>query len=881
MSIRKKSFILVALVALVLNVLIIYAVSELFISRFDRLELTKSHEDIFRVREAFELELTNLSTKLSDWSSWDDTYKYIRTKDAAYIDSNIQPQTFISLHLDTIVYVNEQRTIVSAAAYDTNTKELSASISGSLEQLILSSEKFYKVQKNGDEVRGIVMIDSRPLMIAARPILTSSGDGPRNGVIFFGRWVTQDLVNAIAFRLKAPLTFEIIGPEAARSDHMKEELSKHEAVIVEPESDSVMEADLFYDDIFGNPAIYFHLLIPRDIHAQGYAVARIVGFVTLGLGVVFTLLIIVIIDRLVIRRVIRVSDAVSRVGAAGDLSRRVEDSMQDDEISQLVSTINATLDSLEAAQGQLSNERLRVKQYIDSAGVLFVALDVHGVVLLVNNKACTVLGTRREECIGKLWFEFAVPQVSRETLLSTFLAIQNTEKGTEIDYVEYPILDGKHDSRLIGWHTTVLYDDVGQVSSVLLSGEDVTDERENEQSLKKKNTELEAAKSAMLNILEDEKHLEEQLKQEKESVERKVVLRTQELVDEKAKLLASINSLNVGYLLCDVHGRVLTSNTRMEKLFPRMHQNSPILLEHLALSLGSDVHVHEEFRRAVDHRETITHETISYGNRFLRLVLIPVILPQTGYVIGVVFLAEDITERKILERSRDEFFSIASHELRTPLTAIRGNTSMMLEYFGSALSDPQLHEMVDDIHESSIRLIGIVNDFLNVSRLEQKRLSYQITPVDIMKLCNDVIQEYSADGSHRALAMQCIAATPHIPLVFADKDRLREVLINLIGNSLKFTEHGGITVYLEKIGEMVEVQIQDTGRGISLANQPLLFHKFQQATDNLFTRDTTKGTGLGLYISKLMIEGMGGSIRLVKSEEGKGTIMGIQLPVST
>jgi protein-histidine pros-kinase len=105
-----------------------------------------------------------------------------------------------------------------------------------------------------------------------------------------------------------------------------------------------------------------------------------------------------------------------------------------------------------------------------------------------------------------------------------------------------------------------------------------------------------------------------------------------------------------------------------------------------------------------------------------------------------------------------------------------------------------------------------------------------------------------------------------------DKGKLEQILINLIGNSIKFTIQGSVTVKLAQQDNQVVIKIVDTGEGIPLQNQSLLFHKFQQAGPSIMTRDGAKGTGLGLYISRLMAEGMGGKLQLDKSEPGKGSI---------
>jgi len=119
------------------------------------------------------------------------------------------------------------------------------------------------------------------------------------------------------------------------------------------------------------------------------------------------------------------------------------------------------------------------------------------------------------------------------------------------------------------------------------------------------------------------------------------------------------------------------------------------------------------------------------------------------------------------------------------------------------------------------------------------------------------------------------------PNVYADSDRVKQVMYNLIGNAMKFTEHGAITVAIANLGEFLKITVSDTGTGISLEGQQLLFHKFQQTGKDILTRDTTRGTGLGLYICKLLTERMGGVICLEHSEVGKGSAFSFTLPIAT
>lgn len=421
------------------------------------------------------------------------------------------------------------------------------------------------------------------------------------------------------------------------------------------------------------------------------------------------------------------------------------------------------------------------------------------------------------------------------------------------------------------------------------SAEELTkkvDERTSE--LQSKIKELDESRLILQSLAED-------IQKEKEGVEQKVETRTYQLVQEQARLQASINSLPVGFVITDTKDNIVTMNGIAKSILclkSKNHSAGVVTkenLEHLDCDLNEmqerlkgNLDIKLAIDKTIEDKKPFEVKELALDDLFLHIFIAPVITmeKENFSVIGAVILVENITERKIIERSRDEFFSIASHELRTPLTAIKGNTSMILDYFGDQLKNPQMREMIDDVHESSVRLISIVNDFLDTSRLELGKMEFKKEIFELPLLISDAIKTYQVTGSRKKLYIN-FENIEKVPSVVADKDRVRQVLINLIGNGLKFTEKGGITVSLKIEGNFVKILASDTGMGISSKNQSLLFRKFQQAESNIFTRDTVAGTGLGLYISKLMVEGMGGRIKLESSVEGKGTTFSFTLPVAT
>jgi signal transduction histidine kinase len=396
--------------------------------------------------------------------------------------------------------------------------------------------------------------------------------------------------------------------------------------------------------------------------------------------------------------------------------------------------------------------------------------------------------------------------------------------------------------------------------------------------------------------LEDEKELEDDLKTEKESIEKKVEERTKalsiakdeiskgwmQLQREKLLLTSSISSLTLGFIMTDRENNIIVINQSARNILCQSASSALLTVKECTLT-----HIEDELKGAIDLRSLINQSVkekrviwvkeVEFDKRFLKIVITP-ILEETE-VIGAVVLIEDITEAKILERSKDEFFSIASHELRTPLTAIRGNTSLIEQYYSDELKDKDLKEMIDDIHHSSVRLIEIVNDFLDMSRLELGKIVFKKEPIDLAEVIQSVVKEYQTTGSLKMLYLNFISPLETLPQVIGDKDRVRQVLINLIGNAVKYTEKGGVTISIDKNDGFLEVLVSDTGKGISEENQTLLFRKFQQASDNIYTRDSSQSTGLGLYISRLMAEGMGGKVKLNKSAVNLGSVFSLSLQI--
>ncbi len=371
----------------------------------------------------------------------------------------------------------------------------------------------------------------------------------------------------------------------------------------------------------------------------------------------------------------------------------------------------------------------------------------------------------------------------------------------------------------------------------------------------------------------------------------------EELKKTKTRLESSINSIHVGFIITDQKGEILSINSAAKRILCQgkgvnhnLRINDPGLvnlscsIDDIAKELTQVIDIKQQIQVCLEKKLPIDWEVVEYKNLILRMVINPVVsIKRVGQLdlefIGTVIVVEDITEEKILDRSKNELFSIASHELKTPLTVVKGNTEIIKKYYSEALNDTRLAKIIEDIHESSIYLIDIVDDFLDLSRLEQGRIKFKPETFDLTKLIQSIVKEYESIAVEKGLDLNLGGCEDC--QIEADPTRVRQVFVNLLGNALKFTHQGEVRIDIEKAGDWAKVIVTDTGVGISEQNQQLVFRKFQQAGDDILTRETARGTGVGLYISKLLVEGMNGQIKLDKSVSGQGSRFSFSLPLAS
>lgn len=245
-------------------------------------------------------------------------------------------------------------------------------------------------------------------------------------------------------------------------------------------------------------------------------------------------------------------------------------------------------------------------------------------------------------------------------------------------------------------------------------------------------------------------------------------------------------------------------------------------------------------------------------------------------------LASANHDLKNLDQLKSDFISIASHQLRTPISVMKGYLSLMTEGAYGAVS-AQLREKIEQLYRMNDRLAHLVTNMLNVSRIEKEHIEFVYSDFPIGEVIDEVVDEMAYKAEERGLRLK-VDPQPGPErrgvTVHADREKVFESLTNLIDNAIKYTKRGGITVAFgpREDGKEAIVRVIDTGTGIPKGAMDKLFTKFYRAKHG--TDLGTQGTGLGLYVCRVFIEGMGGTIRVEKSEVGKGTTFLFTLPAA-
>ncbi len=356
-------------------------------------------------------------------------------------------------------------------------------------------------------------------------------------------------------------------------------------------------------------------------------------------------------------------------------------------------------------------------------------------------------------------------------------------------------------------------------------------------------------------------------------------------LEEERRRLESLVSLSpVGVLIIEAGTRrIITANREAERILGARYRQGEVIEDHDLFStqardaadLGEEPPIYRALVRGEMVRAIEIMQETTYGHTILTVVSAAPIYGEHDEIVAAVSIIQDISALEEVEKMKSEFLGVISHELRTPLTVIKGSAATILGS-GYPYDERETEEFFRIIDEQADRMRDLINNLLDVTRIDAGSLSVSPEPLDIMDSLEEAHAVFVESGYHQEIE---ISAPPEPVVVHADRRRVVQALNNLLSNAGKYSaETAGIIITVERDEESATVHVSDQGRGISPASLPHIFKKYYQVRGE--QNGNSLGSGLGLAICKGIVEAHGGRIWAVSAGEGQGSTFSFTLPTA-
>jgi two-component system phosphate regulon sensor histidine kinase PhoR len=370
--------------------------------------------------------------------------------------------------------------------------------------------------------------------------------------------------------------------------------------------------------------------------------------------------------------------------------------------------------------------------------------------------------------------------------------------------------------------------------------------------------------------------LNSQLLKEAEIIEKTVATRTQELDHERAKLSKIAEYMRTGAMLLNKSGEVIFLNRPARNFLDFQEEGYDGSLEKLYTTF-SDQPL-RDYVAQCGQNLSMEIDNIEVGKSIFHILLQGV--SDEKDFSGLLVWINDVTQEKRLERSKSELVAVASHQLRTPLTVTKGNTEILLDQSYGPLNEEQ-RDIIVQTHASNENMIDLVNQMLDITKIEQGKFSFPMSDVSIIDVLTQAVSDMTPHATKKNIAILYTPPEIGLPILKAEETRLYQIFQNLIDNAIKYSQiekpESSITVIASIDGNILSISIKDEGIGIPVKDQSSLFGRFYRASNA--EKSFIDGTGLGLYVVQSIVHLFKGEIYFV-SKENEGTTFTVEFPVT-
>ncbi len=374
MNLRHKTLLLTTLPLLGLMVILFGSFSAILQRSYGRLEQQDAQRNLQRVDEVLAGDLAQLQSLTEDWAAWNDTYTFIKDGDSAYVESNLSKYALESLQLNLVAFVDPEGRIVYGTHYNQETRAFSP-ISPDLVQQLTPASPLMRFAHLADHHQGLMVIDGQLMLVVVEPILRSDATGPARGALLMGRYLSPAVVESLALRTRLDLHLYPISEPAIAKNGLPAGLQPVVAMLedtpdrtpfptlVQPQSADILAGYTLWADLYGQPQALLEVKLPRDIYYQGQVSRHYLGWSLLGSCLVFTGGMLLLLDRVILRRLLGLSQQVQHIGRSNDLSQRVS-VPGTDELNHLGHQINDMLGELQISREKLTAEQQKAEQLL-------------------------------------------------------------------------------------------------------------------------------------------------------------------------------------------------------------------------------------------------------------------------------------------------------------------------------------------------------------------------------------------------------------------------------------------------------------------------------------------------------------------------------------
>ncbi|MEW5723422.1 MAG: CHASE4 domain-containing protein [Thermodesulfobacteriota bacterium] len=858
MSLRAKTLWITGLAILGLA-LLTYTAAHWFMSAgFHQLEQDFTRRNLARASAALTHEISSLFVINKDWSNWDDSYRFVQDRNEDYLESNLVPETFLGLSLAALFFFDADGRMVYGQGFDSETEEVTPPPPGLMEHLG-PSRLLSAAGNDGPGMAGLLPTADGLFLVSARPILTSQGKGPARGVLIMARALSGESIQAQSERTVLSLGLY----EAGRPDLPPDvagavrDLSGGVKAVVRELGEDAIAGYTFVNDVYGRPGLVLRVRTSRPIHRQAQDTILKLVLVFLVTGVLGGGGVLLLLEKVILSRLARLTRDVEALTRRVDLSGRI--SLEgSDELAGLARKINDLLSAL-----MLHEQRFR--DVASSMADWVWETDARGVYTFCSGKVESILGYAPEEMVGRTPFDFMAPEEAVRVRDSFDQALAGAALIQDLE----------------NWKLSR----DGRPVCLLSNGVPILDETGRPVGLRGVDKDITLRKL-----------IEEELRRTRNYLN--------DLVDSMPSVLVAV----------DGEGRVTHWNVQAEKIIGRSRSEvlGRPLAEVFPLAAGRMDLIMDCLRKSEPAKVEKLPTALPDGKAYSDIMIYPLVADGAA---GAVVRVDDVTARVRMEELVVQTEKMASvgalaagmaHEINNPLSGIlqgaqmvqrrlevkgpraknlfdeSGLTGLDLEKWRQYLERSGVLKFLAGIEESGLRAARIVKDLLEFSR--ERTIS--IEPHDLHEVIdralNLALTDYDLRGRYDLKKMRMIKEYDQgLGLVLCDPPQIQQVVLNLVKNAAQAladqTQGAGfepvIRITTRRKEGQAEMEVADNGPGLTEETRSRLFEPF------FTTKPVGQGTGLGLYVSLGIVQKHHGTIEQGANALGENCFV-VRLPLA-